>query len=62
MFKQASLSRSARSSPREPRLTWSFDAAAPMDFNIHYHEGKEVRFPAKKSKVVKDAGTLLPKP
>jgi hypothetical protein len=40
------------------KVTWSFEAAAPLDFNVHYHEGKQVRFPAKKNQVAKDEGTL----
>ena len=45
--------------PKGARIGWSFDTAAPMDFNIHYHEGKKVKFPAKKAQVAKDAGTLV---
>lgn len=45
--------------PKGSRVAWSFDSAAPMDFNIHYHEGKKVKFPAKKAQVAKDAGTLV---
>lgn len=41
------------------RIAWSFEAAAPVDFNIHYHEGKKVRFPARRNQVAKDAGTLV---
>ena len=28
-------------------VRWSFEAGAPLDFNIHYHVGKEVVFPVK---------------
>ncbi len=28
-------------------IRWQFDSSAPLDFNIHYHEGKEVIFPYK---------------
>ena len=28
------------------RVQWSFEAGAPLDFNIHYHVGKEVVYPA----------------
>jgi hypothetical protein len=45
--------------PSGARVAWSFEAAVSLDFNIHYHEGKEVHFPAKKSQVLKDAGTLV---
>lgn len=27
-------------------VRWSFEAGAPMDFNIHYHVGKDVVYPA----------------
>jgi len=26
---------------------WAFKAESPMNFNIHYHEGKKAEFPAK---------------
>jgi hypothetical protein len=44
--------------PQGARVAWSFEATSPVDFNIHYHEGKQVRFPARKSQVIKDEGTL----
>lgn len=44
--------------PKGAKVTWSFEAPSPLDFNIHFHEGKHVRFPAKKNQVAKDAGTL----
>jgi hypothetical protein len=47
--------------PQRARVAWSFDAAAPLDFNIHYHEGDKVRFPARKNQVAKDAGTMVAK-
>ncbi len=28
-------------------IRWQFDSSASLDFNIHYHEGKEVIFPYK---------------
>lgn len=31
-------------------VKWQFEAAAPLAFNIHYHQGKEVVFPAKLAK------------
>jgi hypothetical protein len=39
-------------------VEWSFEADAAMDFNIHYHQGKKVMFPAKQSAVAKGGGTL----
>ncbi|HSW08015.1 hypothetical protein [Aquabacterium sp.] len=47
--------------PKGAKVAWSFEAATRVDFNIHYHEGKEVRFPAKKDQIAKDAGTLVAK-
>jgi len=47
--------------PKGAKVAWSFDAPTPLDFNIHFHEGKQVRFPAKKNQVAKDGGTLNPK-
>ena len=40
------------------RIRWSFRADADTSFNIHYHEGEKVTYPAKKEKVVADEGTL----
>src|SRR6185436_1820393 len=34
--------------PQGSKVTWSFRSTAPLDFNIHYHEGKDVKFPAKR--------------
>ncbi len=28
-------------------VAWSFEASMPLDFNVHYHVGKDVVFPAK---------------
>lgn len=32
-------------------VRWNFTAAEPVDFNIHYHVGKDVVFPAKQAQV-----------
>ncbi len=40
------------------KIAWSFQGSAPMNFNIHYHLGKETVFPAKLS-AVKDAAQTL---
>ena len=40
------------------RLDWRFESLAPVDFNIHYHEGKAVKFPAKQDGVAKGSGKL----
>lgn len=39
-------------------VRWSFSAAAPVDFNIHYHVGKDVVFPAKQAQVSAGRDTL----
>ena len=33
--------------PAQLGIDWSFASSAPMEANIHYHEGKQVVFPAK---------------
>lgn len=40
------------------RVEWRFDAAAPLNFNIHYHVGKDVQFPEKRDAVAQGDGTL----
>jgi hypothetical protein len=40
-------------------VAWSFDAVAPLNFNIHYHLGQEVRYPAKKDQVQSLRGNLV---
>ena len=39
-------------------VRWSFTAAAPVDFNIHYHVGKDAVFPTKQSQVAVGRDTL----
>ena len=36
----------------------SFEASAPLDFNIHYHLGKDVVFPAKQAQVARGRDRL----
>jgi hypothetical protein len=38
------------------RLEYSFDAEAPLHFNIHYHEGKAVIMPLTRDNVKSDRG------
>lgn len=33
------------------KLTYSFNSPKPMNFNIHYHVGKDVFYPIKRNKV-----------
>jgi hypothetical protein len=40
------------------RIRWSFRADADTSFNIHYHEGEKVTYPAKKENVAADEGVL----
>ena len=39
-------------------VRWDFEASTPVDFNVHYHEGKDVVFPAELSAVASAKGTL----
>lgn len=39
-------------------VAWQFEANEMLNFNVHYHEGKEVRFPAKQDGVAKLQGEL----
>lgn len=41
------------------RVAWSFTAPAALAFNIHYHVGKEVRFPVQRDGVAELEGTLV---
>jgi hypothetical protein len=44
--------------PARAQVEWSFDAGRPLDFNIHYHEGEKVHFPARQNQVASASGTL----
>ncbi len=39
-------------------VRWGFTAGAPVDFNIHYHVGKEAVFPVKQAQVAAGSDTL----
>ena len=39
-------------------LDWQFDASGPTDFNIHYHLGQQVVYPARESAVKESKGRL----
>jgi hypothetical protein len=45
--------------PKESVVTWHFAASAPLNFNIHYHQGKDVVFPEKQDSVSEREGTLV---
>jgi hypothetical protein len=44
--------------PRDDEVRWNFQAGAPMDFNVHYHEGKNVHYPEKQDEVASARGVL----
>lgn len=35
--------------PARTKVRWDYRAAVPLDFNVHYHVGKTVVFPAKRA-------------
>ena len=41
--------------PREA-VQWRFAADAPVDFNLHWHEGKAVHMPVRRDATREDAG------
>jgi hypothetical protein len=40
------------------KVQWRFESEAALNFNVHYHEGKEVRFPARQDGVARAEGSL----
>ena len=40
------------------KILWQFSGKAPMDFNIHYHVGDKVQFPAKQDAIAASDGVL----
>jgi len=44
--------------PQGSKVRWSYKSSTPMDFNIHYHEGKDVKFPAKQNASAAAEGAL----
>lgn len=42
-------------------VTWSYQAERPLDFNIHFHVGKKVSFPAKLKQKSEANGNLKAK-
>lgn len=40
-------------------ITWSFEAEAALNFNIHFHLGKDVRFPSQIERTHGAQGELL---
>lgn len=39
-------------------VAWSFSSDTPLEFNIHYHEGKDIVFPEKRHKMTELEGEL----
>jgi hypothetical protein len=39
-------------------VDWSFEAEGALDFNIHFHVGKDVRYPARMEGARKSRGAL----
>jgi len=39
-------------------IAWTFKADQPLDFNIHYHRGNDVVFPAKQEDLIESRGNL----
>ena len=39
-------------------LQWRFEADPPLDFNIHFHLGKDIRYPARADQARQANGTL----
>ena len=44
--------------PAAARVAWQYTADAPLDFNIHYHEGKAVQYPARLARQARAEGEL----
>src|SRR5450755_349229 len=45
--------------PAGTSVRWDFEASTPLDFNVHYHFGKEVVFPSKLAAVAMAKDTVL---
>lgn len=45
----------------DAKVHWDFTASTPLDFNVHYHLGKDVVFPSKLSAVATAKDTLAAK-
>ena len=43
---------------RGDKVRWQFEAAQPVNFNVHYHVGKDIHFPARQDQVTRLQGTL----
>ena len=43
---------------RADSVAWRFDASGPLNFNVHYHEGKAVRCPERRDALASASGQL----
>ena len=43
---------------RTDSVAWRFEASGPLNFNIHYHEGKDVRYPERRDALAGASGRL----
>jgi len=43
----------------DDRVEFAFEATEPVDFNVHYHEGKAVIMPISRDKTRADAGVFV---
>ncbi|MBL8308796.1 MAG: hypothetical protein JNL19_00095 [Burkholderiales bacterium] len=44
--------------PKGGSVAWEFKASAPLNFNVHFHRGKDVVYPEKQDGVSERQGTL----
>ncbi|MBC7994010.1 MAG: hypothetical protein H7Z15_12305 [Rhizobacter sp.] len=44
--------------PAGAKVTWGFKADAALNFNLHFHEGKDVRYPVKQDQVAQAQGVF----
>lgn len=44
--------------PAGAKVSWSFKADAALNFNLHFHEGNEVRYPVKQDQVTQAQGVF----
>lgn len=43
---------------RADSVAWRFEASGPLNFNIHHHEGKDVRYPERRDALAGASGRL----
>ncbi len=44
--------------PAGAKVTWRFKADAALDFNVHFHQAKEVSYPVQQDQVTQAQGVL----